>query len=86
MFSMLDAIMDRPMDEVLANLALPDDVRALVASEGSLRDVLDAVVAFERGDWAGCARSAADLGIDEEELASRYHDASRQATQVFAVG
>ena len=63
------------------------DVRgALVASDGPLRVVLDLVVAFERGDWAGCAHSAAALGIDEEELASTYHDASRQATQVFAVG
>ena len=86
MFSMLDAIMDRPMDEVLSSLALPDDVRnALVAGEGPLRLVLDLTIAFERGDWETCTRCATALGISEEELATTYHDASRWATNAFAV-
>jgi EAL and modified HD-GYP domain-containing signal transduction protein len=84
MFSMLDAIMDRPMEEVLANIALADDVRSgLTGGEGPLRPVLDLVVAFERGDWNTCATLATELAVSEEDVATAFHDASRSATKVF---
>lgn len=84
MFSMLDAIMDRPMEEVLATISIPDDVRSgLVAGEGPLRPVLDLTVAFERGDWSTCVSLAADLAVAEEDVAAAFHEASRSATKVF---
>jgi c-di-GMP-related signal transduction protein len=85
-FSMLDAIMDRPMEEVLAKLALPRDVHAaLVPGDGPLRGVFDVTVAFERGDWAACGSGAAALGIAEEEIAAAYHEASESAAKVFTL-
>jgi c-di-GMP-related signal transduction protein len=85
-FSMIDAIMDRPMDEVLSKIALPQDVHAgLAPGDGPLRGVLDLAVAFERGDWSACGSRAADLGIAEDDIASAYHAASECATKVFAV-
>ena len=84
MFSMLDALMDRPMEEVLATIAIPDDVRSgLVAGEGPLRAVLDVTIAFELGDWSACGRLATALAIGEEEVAAAFHEASRNATKVF---
>ena len=81
---MLDAIMDRPMDDVLATIAIPDDVRSgLVAGEGPLSPVLDLTVAFERGDWSACVSRAASLGVAEDEVAAAFHEASRNATKVF---
>jgi c-di-GMP-related signal transduction protein len=85
-FSMIDAIMDRSMDEVLSKIALPPDVRsALTPGDGPLRAVLDVTVAFERGDWNACACRAAALGIAEDDVASAYQQASECATKVFAV-
>jgi EAL and modified HD-GYP domain-containing signal transduction protein len=84
-FSMVDAIMDRPMEEVLSQLSLPDDVRdALLSGGNPLRSVLDCTVAFERGEWEACAKAAADVGIPEEEVPAAFHKASEWATKVFA--
>jgi EAL and modified HD-GYP domain-containing signal transduction protein len=52
LFSALDALMDSPMQEVLASLPLSDEITAaLLAHEGLLGDALRCVLAYERGEW-----------------------------------
>lgn len=52
MFSALDALMDMPMEDLLAALPLADDVNgALLAREGALGELLTMVLHYERGDW-----------------------------------
>jgi c-di-GMP phosphodiesterase len=51
LFSVIDAMMDAPMHDVVASLPLADDIRdALVQRRGPLGQLLDAVVALEAGD------------------------------------
>ena len=57
LFSVIDAMMDAPMHDVVASLPLADDMReALAQRSGRLGQLLDAVVALEAGD-DGPARS-----------------------------
>lgn len=52
LFSGLDALMDKPLSQLLDELPLADDVRAAVlAHEGPLGHILSAVLALERGDF-----------------------------------
>lgn len=52
LFSMLDAIFDAPMNQIVTALPLADEVkRALLHYEGAPGAVLKAAVDFERGDW-----------------------------------
>ncbi|HEY1511548.1 MAG TPA: HDOD domain-containing protein [Solirubrobacteraceae bacterium] len=52
MFSVIDALMDTPIDEVLASIPFPRDMReALVAHEGEKGMLLDCVQALEAGDF-----------------------------------
>ena len=52
LFSLLDALMDTPMDEVIGLLPLEDDlVDALVRREGPFGRLLKTVVSYERGQW-----------------------------------
>jgi len=52
LFSLLDALMDQPMKELLDQLPLAADVNgALLERRGPLGAVLDAVVAYEHGRW-----------------------------------
>ncbi|QDU86197.1 phage resistance protein [Planctomycetes bacterium Pla163] len=52
LFSILDALMEAPMDELLARLPLTKDVRAaLQHGEGEMGQALAAARAFECGDW-----------------------------------
>lgn len=51
LFSVLDSLMDCPMEQVVGDLPLSDDIsRALVERRGKLGDILRAVLAYEAGD------------------------------------
>ena len=54
LFSVLDALMDKPMEEVLTLVELSPRLRsALLEHSGKMGHVLDDVLAYERGDWEG---------------------------------
>ncbi|HET6203437.1 MAG TPA: HDOD domain-containing protein [Planctomycetota bacterium] len=85
MFSLADAILDRPLVEVLREIPIAEDVReALLGEEGSrLRDVYDYVVAYERGDWDRRIALAERLGIDEGIAAPLYKKALEWGRATF---
>ena len=84
LFSMLDAIMERPMEQVVANLPVSDRVReAMLGTENALKAVLDCVRAYERGGWAQAVDLARVAGIDEAALAASYYQALIWANHVF---
>jgi EAL and modified HD-GYP domain-containing signal transduction protein len=52
LFSVVDALMDAPMETLLASMPFPDDMRdALVARKGPKGELLEAALSFERGDF-----------------------------------
>ncbi len=52
LFSVLDALLDKPMEEVLKLVELSPSLRsALIEHSGELGKVLEYVLAYERGDW-----------------------------------
>ena len=52
MCSLLDAILQRPMEVILAELPLPDEIMAaLSGAENRSRHLLDCTVAYERGEF-----------------------------------
>jgi len=64
LLSTLDALMNAPMAELLADLPLADELRsALLDLEGDLGAVLAATLAYERGEWDGVGQ--AGLGADK---------------------
>ena len=52
LLSVLDALLDCPMEEALGELPLADEIRkALLRSEGAAGDALGCVLAYERSQW-----------------------------------
>ena len=52
LFSVIDAIMDKPMQEVLDQLPLNDDIcTALIEQHGRMGEALHCAIAYERGEW-----------------------------------
>jgi EAL and modified HD-GYP domain-containing signal transduction protein len=52
LFSVADALMDAPMEEVLDSLPFSDEIRAaLLRREGPKGDLLNSVLAYERGEF-----------------------------------
>jgi c-di-GMP-related signal transduction protein len=73
LFSMMDALLGRPLAEVVAQLPVADDVRDALSGESSvLRPLLDLAVAYERGHWAAVAAQSAALSIQDGALSEMY--------------
>ncbi len=76
MFSLLDAIVGRPLPEILSGLSLSPRVTEALLGDGSpLRLVYDLAVAHERADWDGMATPATALGIPQSKSSALYREA-----------
>ncbi len=86
LFSLLDAIMSRPIDEILEEITVEDDIlEALTGEPGTLRSVLDLVIAMEKGEWQEVSRLAAELQIEEQPLCAAYLDAVKWAQNIYSI-
>lgn len=71
LFSVMDAMMDAPLEQVLDALPLNEEARiALLERRGPLGDALAAVVAYERGELAEVERLLPGLNLTELYLAA----------------
>ena len=76
LFSLIDAMLDYPMEKIMAGLPLTKELKRVLCQEaGRLADVLALVEAYEKGDWEGFDRLTAAIGIDPETLPRCYLDA-----------
>ncbi len=76
MFSLLDALMDRPLPEILVEIPVEDEIRnALLGQENVLNRVLSCALAYERGDWEEYLSRCGHLGFDPDFSADLYLDA-----------
>lgn len=76
MCSLLDAILESPMDAILDHLPLCEsNDAALRGVPNSQRGLLDAAIAWERGAWEGARIHAAGAGIDPSLLPGAYREA-----------
>ncbi len=77
LFSLLDAMLDKPMKNILKNLSLAEEVtQALLSPKPSLlKYVLDTVREYEQGSWFKTKTTAEMINVDYEILADFYKDA-----------
>lgn len=79
LFSVLDALLDLPLDEVLESLSLLDEVeRALIYHDGRLGAILHCVFAYERGNWD----EACLPDVDTETIRDAYLEAIDWANSI----
>ncbi len=72
LFSVVDALLDTPMDELLSDLPFDDRTAgALLAHDGPEGRLLDAVLAYENGHFEVCARA----GLALAEVGRAYREA-----------
>jgi c-di-GMP-related signal transduction protein len=84
MFSMIDAIMDRPMCEILSKLPLLDDIKIALMGGGNIyRDVYETVVAYETGEWDRFASYASKLNLTEEAVPQLYGNSVKWVNKVL---
>lgn len=85
MFSLLDAILDRPMNKILEDVPLEKELHeALLGTDNRLRKALDAAISYQRGDWMYFAALREELGFDEAPIPALFYQALAFAQQVHA--
>ncbi len=85
MFSVLDALLDKPMEEILVKLPLnPEISSALLGEPGRFRDILDLIQAFERATWDKFSQCAAKLDLREETVQTVFQQSVKWASDAFS--
>jgi c-di-GMP-related signal transduction protein len=75
MLSLADAMMGRPMTEILGALAVTDRVRGALLGDGEMASVLRLAIAYEGGAWAEAHAEAARMGLGDGDASEAYEDA-----------
>jgi c-di-GMP-related signal transduction protein len=74
--SLLDAIVDRPLAEAIADLPLGPEVKgALLGEDNPARAILDIVIAYEAGQWDEATEKAGALGLPDDAPSKIYAQA-----------
>ncbi len=82
LLSILDAMMGRPIDALMHELPLPDDIRrAIAAHEGPYGEVLDQVIRIEQNDWP----DGAGHGLAPGQAIEAYASSSAAAFDTLAL-
>jgi len=85
-FSLMDAILGRPISEIVSEIALPNEVRAaLLGKANRYWKILQLVKAFEAGRWSEVSELVVALRQDDSRVASAYLEAVAWAQNVFKV-
>lgn len=86
LFSLLDVIMSRPLDEILREITIEEDIQAALTGEpGTMRTNLDLIVAIEKADWDQVTELSNQLQVDESEVCTAYMEAVKWAQEIYAL-
>ncbi|MDC4225107.1 MAG: EAL domain-containing protein [Candidatus Manganitrophus sp.] len=84
-FSLIDAIVDRPLLDILVEMPIAEDIKAaLLGERGYLRDIYQLMISYEQGEWNQFSELAAQKQIEEEKIPPLYRKALEWATQRFS--
>ncbi len=86
LLSSIDAMVGRPLAEILAELAVSKDVeRALTGDrESPIGQLLELISAYERAEWTDASRLVAALKLREKVVAQTYRDALDWSARALA--
>lgn len=75
LFSTLGALLDMPLENALAELSLPDEVRSgLLTGEGQCGLLYQLVLSYEKADWHAISTLAAQLDIPQNTISQKYFE------------
>ena len=84
MFSTLQYLIDAPLEEILAQIPIADDIKAaLLTKEGPCAPLLDLVLSYEAADWDKVNAIAEQMGIQANLLTNLYFDCVESAEQIW---
>jgi len=86
LLSAMDAILDRPMSVILADIQVDAKIKeALLGLASPFRDLYEVVLDYETGSWAPLEKSAGRLHIDENLLPDLFLRSLDWANQITSI-
>jgi EAL and modified HD-GYP domain-containing signal transduction protein len=86
LLSMIDTVLERPLPEILHQLAVSAEVKTALLSGGNqMRQILDLVVATEKGHWPRLSFLASALKIPEDSVTEAYLQSLQWSQELFQV-
>ena len=86
LFSMIDAVLGVPMSEALGHLPVSEEIKDTLSGEpGPLRELLDAVISYEKGEWKGFSSYAERAALSESSFPNSYFAAVQGAEKILPV-
>ncbi len=84
MFSTLEYMIDAPMEEILAEIPIIDEVKqALISHGGKAGRLYDLILCYERAEWSEIKVIADELGIHTSELAQMYMECVEEVNDIW---
>ena len=84
MFSLLDAFVDRPMEEIMAELPIAAPIKAaILGDENPYTDVLRLVTSYESARWEEAQKYISRLGLEEARCPDIYLSSLEWASRIF---
>lgn len=76
MFSLIDALMNMPIEKILSELPVSKDVKdALLEKDNTISELLELIIKYENGDWEAVNELVEKFGLDEEFVSCCYLEA-----------
>ena len=86
LLSLIDAMVDMPMEQVLSDLPLDPEVRGALTGSASLaKDILDLVVAYEQGRWVELVSGLERTRLGVDRVSEKHRQALVQAQQLLCI-
>lgn len=83
LFSVIDAILNCPMDSIMNNIFMDDEVKeALIGKENELNTILELVISFGKGEWQEAEIYADKMEVSMNKVAYMYLEALTWADSV----
>jgi EAL and modified HD-GYP domain-containing signal transduction protein len=85
LFSLIDAMIDRPKDEILKELPIRETIKtALLGNENSYRKILDLIINYEQGKWTEFSEKIRDLMLEESEVPNLFIKSATWTNKIFS--
>ncbi|MDG3087698.1 EAL domain-containing protein [Vibrio hannami] len=85
MFSLLDSLLDQPLEKVLNSIPLDDEIkRALLDREGILGKILSISIHYEQANWSEVESLLPETNLSEESLRRCYEESTEWAEELFS--
>ncbi|MCF0130544.1 MAG: HDOD domain-containing protein [Pseudobutyrivibrio sp.] len=85
LFSVLDYVLDRSMEEALEEVSVAKDIHtALVKHRGPLAELYDFMLEYEQGNWPEVSRIMVLRDIDMDDVYDAYVEAHKWYKKVFS--